>query len=54
MGGDIFLATPQTDPKKPLNVAFSLSTLAKLMDASRSARIVSIIDACYSGAAKFA
>jgi uncharacterized protein YjbI with pentapeptide repeats len=51
-GGDVYLSSPQTDPKRPSIAGFPLTTLATLMDKSRSAWIVCIIDACYSGAAK--
>ena len=42
---------PEVKPKNPMVEGFSLSNLTKLMNSSRSMRIVSIIDACYSGAA---
>jgi uncharacterized protein YjbI with pentapeptide repeats len=51
-GEEVYLCTPQTDPKKPSIKGFSLSDLTSLMSQSRSIRIVCIIDACYSGAAK--
>jgi tetratricopeptide (TPR) repeat protein len=49
---EIYLATPQVDPLDPIVEGFSLSNLAKLMKSCKSKRIVSIIDACHSGAAK--
>jgi tetratricopeptide (TPR) repeat protein len=48
---EVYLGTPQVDPKKPISAGISLSDLAKLMHGSKSKQIVCIIDACYSGAA---
>ena len=50
--GDVYLGTPQMDPKKPMSEAISLAELTILMGASKSNQIVSIINACYSGQAK--
>jgi hypothetical protein len=49
--GDIFLATPQVEPKNPSSRGFSFSELEKSMGTSKSRKIVGIIDSCYSGAA---
>jgi Caspase domain len=51
-GDEIYLATPQVYSRDPIVEGFSLSDLAKLMRSSKSRRIVSIIDACHSGAAR--
>jgi uncharacterized protein YjbI with pentapeptide repeats len=50
-GNEVYLATPQIDPKNPFNEGFALSDLTKLMSLCKSKQIVSIIDACHSGAA---
>ena len=48
---ELYLGMPGVKPKNPMVEGFSLSNLTRLMNSSRSMRIVSIIDACYSGAA---
>jgi uncharacterized protein YjbI with pentapeptide repeats len=48
---DVFLATPQVNPKRPTIAGISLSNLTKIIQSSKSMRIICIIDACYSGAA---
>ena len=47
-GQDIFLATPQVDPPNPMLQGFSLANLTSLTNSSKSMKIVSIIDRCYS------
>lgn len=42
---------PEVNSKNPMIEGFSLTRLTQLMKSSRSMQIVSIIDACYSGAA---
>jgi tetratricopeptide (TPR) repeat protein len=49
---EVYLSTPQVNPKQPMIEGFSLSNLTDLMDSCRSTRIVCVIDACFSGAAK--
>ena len=49
---EVYLATPQVNPKEPMVEGFSLSNLTDLMNSCKSTRIVCIIDACFSGAAK--
>lgn len=49
---EIYLATPQVEPQDPIVEGYALSNLAKLMKSSKSKRIVSVIDACHSGAAQ--
>jgi Caspase domain len=49
--GEVYLATPQVDPKDPLVEGFPLSELTRLVNSSRARRIICIIDSCYSGAA---
>jgi tetratricopeptide (TPR) repeat protein len=51
-GDEVYLGTPQIDPKKPSIKGISLSELANNMNSSNSRQVVSIVDACYSGAAK--
>jgi uncharacterized protein YjbI with pentapeptide repeats len=48
---DVFLSNPQVDPRRPMIDGFSFSDLTKMIVTCRSKRIVSIIDACYSGSA---
>lgn len=47
---DVYLATPQVNPKNPLDKGFALSDLTRLMGLSKSRSLVGILDACYSGA----
>jgi len=49
---EVYLASPQVDPKKPMLSGFSLSDLTLCMSQSPSKRIVGIIDSCYSGTAE--
>ena len=49
--GFVYLATPQINPRIPLDKGFSLDDLARAMAASKSKKIVGIIDACYAGSA---
>ena len=53
LSNDIYLATPRVNPKQPMVDGFSFSELMKIMQQSRSTRIVCIIDACYSGITTF-
>jgi tetratricopeptide (TPR) repeat protein/plastocyanin/sugar lactone lactonase YvrE len=48
---EIYLAMPDVDIGNLIVEGFSLKTLAAIMESSKSMQIVSIIDACYSGAA---
>jgi tetratricopeptide (TPR) repeat protein len=50
-GNDVFLSTPNIDPKNPRSRGFSLSELTNCMGSSKSRQIIGIIDACYSGGA---
>src|SRR4029079_3663710 len=47
---EVYLGTPQVNPKEPMLEGFRLSDLTSLMDSCRSRTIVCVIDACYSGA----
>jgi uncharacterized caspase-like protein len=49
---EIYLAMPEVNTKDPMVEGFSLTRLSQLMRSSKSMQIVSIVDACYSGAAK--
>lgn len=49
---DVYLSTPQIDPKNPRRAGVTLSELTKGMDSSKSRDILGIIDACYSGSAE--
>jgi tetratricopeptide (TPR) repeat protein len=48
---EIYLAMPEVNTQEPMVEGFSLTKLTQLMKSSKSMQIVSIIDACYSGAA---
>jgi tetratricopeptide (TPR) repeat protein len=48
---EIYLAMPGVNTRNPMIEGFSLTRLTELMNSSKSMQIVSIIDACYSGAA---
>jgi tetratricopeptide (TPR) repeat protein len=48
---EIYLAMPEVNIKDPMVEGFSLTKLTQLMNSSKSMQIVSVIDACYSGAA---
>jgi Caspase domain/Bacterial Ig domain len=50
--GDMYLASSEIDPNAPYRKGFSFSELTKMIDRSVSIRIVTILDCCYSGAAK--
>lgn len=50
--GDVYLASSEINPKKPYKNGFSFSELTKMMNISNSTRVVTILDCCYSGAAK--
>ena len=52
--GDVYLATSETDPDSPYRRGFSFNELTKMMNNSSSTKIVTILDCCYSGAAKIA
>jgi tetratricopeptide (TPR) repeat protein len=49
-GDEVYLATPQVDPKDPFVEGFRLSDLTWLVNTSKARQIVCIIDSCYSGA----
>lgn len=48
---EVYMSTPQINPKNPYPEGIALSVLTNLMGESKSKQIVGIIDACYSGAA---
>jgi uncharacterized caspase-like protein len=48
---EVFLATPDVDPKEPLLGGFRISDLTRLVNSSRAREIICIIDSCYSGSA---
>ena len=50
--GDIYFASSEIDPDAPYRKGFSFSELTKMVQRSVSIRIVTILDCCYSGAAK--
>jgi uncharacterized protein YjbI with pentapeptide repeats len=50
--GDVYLAPSDIDPDLPLRKGFPFYYVTKLMNMCTSTRIVTILDCCYSGAAK--
>jgi hypothetical protein len=50
--GDVYLATSEIDPDSPYRRGFSFNELTRMMNNSPSTKIVTILDCCYSGAAK--
>jgi tetratricopeptide (TPR) repeat protein len=50
--GDIYLASCEVEPDSPFKKGFSFYELTKMMQRSISTKIVSILDCCYSGAAR--
>jgi tetratricopeptide (TPR) repeat protein len=50
--GDIYLASSEIDPDAPFRKGFSFNELTKMIQRSVSIRIVTVLDCCYSGAAK--
>jgi hypothetical protein len=50
--GDIYLASSEIDPDAPFIKGFSFNELTKMIQRSVSIRIVTVLDCCYSGAAK--
>ncbi len=50
--GDMYLASSEIDPDAPFRRGFSFNELTKMIQRSVSTRIVTILDCCYSGAAK--
>jgi hypothetical protein len=50
--GDVYLATSEIDPDSPYRRGFSFNLLTKMMNNSPCTKIVTILDCCYSGAAK--
>ena len=50
--GDIYLASSEIDPDAPYRRGFSFNELTKMIQRSVSIRIVTVLDCCYSGAAK--
>jgi hypothetical protein len=50
--GDVCLASSEINPNDPYRRGFSSSELTRLMQNSVSLRVVTILDCCYSGAAK--
>lgn len=49
--GEIYLSTPQVNPKNPLLEGLGLGNLARIVNSSKATEIISVIDGCYSGAA---
>jgi DNA-binding beta-propeller fold protein YncE/tetratricopeptide (TPR) repeat protein len=52
VNGDVFLASSETNPDAPFRKGFSFHELTNTIERSNSTRIVTILDCCYSGAAK--
>ena len=50
--GDVFLSSSEIDPDRPHLRGFSFEDLTQAMNRSISMRIITILDCCYSGAAK--
>lgn len=50
--GDMYLASSEIDPDAPFRRGFSFNELTKMIQRSVSTRLVTILDCCYSGAAK--
>ncbi len=50
--GDIYLASSEINPDFPYKKGFSFSELTKMIQRSTSIRTITILDCCYSGAAK--
>ena len=50
--GDHYLAPSELDPFEPDSKGFLFDELTKMIDKSNSQRIVTILDCCYSGAAR--
>jgi caspase domain-containing protein/Big-like domain-containing protein len=50
--GDIYLSSSEIDPDAPYRRGFSFNELTKMIQRSVSIRIVTVLDCCYSGAAK--
>jgi YVTN family beta-propeller protein len=50
--GDVFLASSEIDPDRPHRRGFSFGDLTQAINRSVSIRIVTILDCCYSGAAR--
>ena len=50
--GDIYLSTSEIDPNEPYRRGFSFNELTKMINNSPSAKIVVVLDCCYSGAAR--
>jgi tetratricopeptide (TPR) repeat protein len=50
--GDIYLALSDTDPNDPLLTGYSFEDLTKVIGRTKSARVIVILDCCYSGSLK--
>ena len=50
--GDVYFASSDINPDAPFRKGFPFSELTKMMQRSLSIRIVTILDCCYSGAAR--
>jgi hypothetical protein len=50
--GDVYLATSEIDPNVPNKRGFSYYELTKMMSRTLSTQVITILDCCYSGAAK--
>jgi uncharacterized caspase-like protein len=50
--GDVYLASSEIDPDMPFKRGVSFGELTKFINRSNSTRIITILDCCYSGAAK--
>ena len=48
----VYLASSDTDPKFPNKRGFSFDELTTMMNRCTSTRIVTVLDCCYSGAAR--
>src|SRR5690242_1097274 len=52
--GRYYLASSDIDPNAPINEGFSFDDLEYLINSCNSSKTVTILDCCYSGAAKLA
>jgi hypothetical protein len=52
ISGKVYLASSETDPDAPFRRGFSFDDLTDAINRSNSTKIVTILDCCYSGAAK--
>ena len=52
VSGDVYLSSSEINPDAPFRKGFSFTELTNMIQRSVSTRIVTILDSCYSGAAK--